>query len=47
MLYLMEEGDAHYRNGNLGPALKKYIAIQKVRPAPLGSFPPFVYEDGV
>jgi hypothetical protein len=31
MLYLIEEANAHYRNGNLGLALKKYVAVQKVR----------------
>jgi len=30
LLYLIEEGDAHYRSGQLGPALKKYVAVQKV-----------------
>jgi peptide alpha-N-acetyltransferase len=30
LFYLVEEGDAHYRNGKLNLALKKYIAVQKV-----------------
>ncbi|KAG5716214.1 N-alpha-acetyltransferase 16, NatA auxiliary subunit [Termitomyces sp. T112] len=30
LLYLMEEADAHYRNGKPNLALKKYHAIQKV-----------------
>ncbi|KZT68345.1 N-terminal acetyltransferase A, auxiliary subunit [Daedalea quercina L-15889] len=30
LLYLTEEADAHLRNGNLGMALKKYSAVQKV-----------------
>jgi hypothetical protein len=30
LLYLIEEADAHYRNGKLGLALKKYAAVQKV-----------------
>ncbi|KAG6833055.1 hypothetical protein H0H87_012066 [Tephrocybe sp. NHM501043] len=30
LLYLIEEADAHYRNGKLNLALKKYHAIQKV-----------------
>jgi hypothetical protein len=36
MLYLIEEADAHFRNENLGPALKRYIAVQKVSRLPLG-----------
>lgn len=32
MLYLIEEGDCQNRLGRLGPALKKYLAVQKVRP---------------
>lgn len=31
MLYLIEQGDAHYRHGQFGLALKKYVAVQKVR----------------
>lgn len=31
LLYLTEEADAYHRKGNLGAALKKYSAIQKVR----------------
>lgn len=31
LLYLTEEADAYHRKGNLGIALKKYGAIQKVR----------------
>ncbi|KAJ7857249.1 NMDA receptor-regulated protein 1-domain-containing protein [Mycena olivaceomarginata] len=30
LLYLVEEADAHKRNGDLGPALKKYMAVNKV-----------------
>ncbi|KAJ6571727.1 N-terminal acetyltransferase A, auxiliary subunit [Mycena capillaripes] len=30
LLYLVEEADAHNRNGNFGPALKKYMAVNKV-----------------
>jgi hypothetical protein len=30
LLYLIEDGDAHYRKGDLGQALKKYQAIHKV-----------------
>ncbi|KAG6907698.1 hypothetical protein DXG01_007754 [Tephrocybe rancida] len=30
LLYLIEEADAHYRNGKLNLALKKYLAIQKI-----------------
>ncbi|KAG6836733.1 hypothetical protein H0H93_004139 [Arthromyces matolae] len=30
LLYLIEEGDAHYRSGKLNLALKKYHAVQKV-----------------
>ncbi|KAG6901442.1 hypothetical protein C0995_011955 [Termitomyces sp. Mi166 len=30
LLYLIEEADAHYRNGKLNLALKKYHAVQKV-----------------
>ncbi|KAJ7512093.1 NMDA receptor-regulated protein 1-domain-containing protein [Mycena galericulata] len=30
LLYLVEEADAHNRNGNFGPALKKYMAVSKV-----------------
>ncbi|KZT28069.1 N-terminal acetyltransferase A, auxiliary subunit [Neolentinus lepideus HHB14362 ss-1] len=30
LLYLIEDGNAHNRNGNLGMALKRYTAIQKV-----------------
>ncbi|OCH91292.1 NMDA receptor-regulated protein 1a [Obba rivulosa] len=30
LLFLTEEADAHLRNGNLGLALKRYLAIQKV-----------------
>ncbi|KAF7289948.1 hypothetical protein MIND_01370000 [Mycena indigotica] len=30
LFYLTEEADAHNRNGHLGPALKKYIAVSKV-----------------
>ncbi|KZT00643.1 NMDA receptor-regulated protein 1a [Laetiporus sulphureus 93-53] len=30
LLYLTEEGDAHLRKGNLGMALKRYTAVQKV-----------------
>ncbi len=31
LLYLLEEGDAHLRAGRLNLALKKYVAVQKVR----------------
>ncbi|KAJ6449420.1 NMDA receptor-regulated protein 1-domain-containing protein [Mycena vitilis] len=30
LFYLVEEADAHNRNGNFGPALKKYMAVSKV-----------------
>ncbi|KAJ7039762.1 NMDA receptor-regulated protein 1-domain-containing protein [Mycena alexandri] len=30
LFYLVEEADAHNRNGNFGPALKKYMAVNKV-----------------
>ncbi|KAF7300714.1 hypothetical protein HMN09_00957200 [Mycena chlorophos] len=30
LFYLTEEADAHYRNGNLGLALKRYMAVSKV-----------------
>ncbi|KAJ7096723.1 NMDA receptor-regulated protein 1-domain-containing protein [Mycena belliarum] len=30
LLYLVEEADAHNRNGNFGLALKKYMAVNKV-----------------
>ncbi|KAJ6631099.1 NMDA receptor-regulated protein 1-domain-containing protein [Mycena sp. CBHHK59/15] len=30
LFYLVEEADAHNRNGNFGPALKKYMAVKKV-----------------
>ncbi|GLB39170.1 putative N-terminal acetyltransferase A, auxiliary subunit [Lyophyllum shimeji] len=30
LLYLTEEADAHYRNGKLNLALKKYLAVQKI-----------------
>ncbi|KAF7350445.1 hypothetical protein MVEN_01349700 [Mycena venus] len=30
LLYLVEEADAHNRNGHFGPALKKYMAVNKV-----------------
>ncbi|RDB27479.1 N-alpha-acetyltransferase 16, NatA auxiliary subunit [Hypsizygus marmoreus] len=30
LLYLLEEADAHYRNGKLNLALKKYLAVQKI-----------------
>ncbi|KAG5641987.1 hypothetical protein DXG03_003816 [Asterophora parasitica] len=30
LLYLIEEGDAHYCNGKLSHALKKYLAVQKI-----------------
>ncbi|KAJ7234648.1 NMDA receptor-regulated protein 1-domain-containing protein [Mycena haematopus] len=30
LLYLVEEADARNRNGHLGPALKKYMAVSKV-----------------
>ena len=30
LLYLVEEADAHYRNGKPNLALKKYHAVQKV-----------------
>ena len=30
LLYLSEEADTQNRQGKLGPALKKYLAIQKV-----------------
>ncbi|KAF8189857.1 NMDA receptor-regulated protein 1-domain-containing protein [Mycena galopus ATCC 62051] len=30
LLYLVEEADAHNRNGNLAPALKKYMTVNKV-----------------
>ncbi|KAJ7695429.1 NMDA receptor-regulated protein 1a [Mycena rosella] len=30
LFYLIEEADAHNKNGNFGPALKKYMAVNKV-----------------
>jgi hypothetical protein len=30
LFYLVEEADAHNRNGNFGPALKKYMTVNKV-----------------
>ncbi|KAJ7487779.1 NMDA receptor-regulated protein 1-domain-containing protein [Mycena latifolia] len=30
LFYLVEEADAHNKNGNFGPALKKYMAVNKV-----------------
>ncbi|KAG5654558.1 hypothetical protein H0H81_000083 [Sphagnurus paluster] len=30
LLYLIEEGDAHHRNGKPNLALKKYLAVQKI-----------------
>ena len=30
MLFLLEDADAHRRNGNLAMALKRYTAIQKL-----------------
>ncbi|KAJ7057790.1 NMDA receptor-regulated protein 1-domain-containing protein [Mycena amicta] len=30
LFYLTEEGDAHNRNGNFGPALKKYMAVNRI-----------------
>lgn len=30
LLFLIEDADAYRRNGNLGLALKKYHAVQKV-----------------
>lgn len=30
LLYLLEEADAHHRNGKINLALKKYHAVQKV-----------------
>jgi peptide alpha-N-acetyltransferase len=31
MLYLVEEADAHNRNGNFGMALKRYMSVKRVR----------------
>ena len=33
LMYLTEDGDSHNRSGRLAMALKRYVAVQKVRDA--------------
>ena len=31
LMFLVEDGDSHSRSGRLAMALKRYVAVQKVR----------------